>query len=469
MGTAALDGKQTSRSDMLPSLIALSSHPDTTLSTPATHSIGHICGGKLMLTEAEGVLSSNVVKILCTRLESDYHEVDLIPNLLALDKVCSGLKKVISTHSRTCESDFSTIDEQQEQNETSSSPDHYSLARRCESELSRIHKAVVTFGQSLENDQNDENTRIVQDKVGGIVLRHFRSSIQSPSQNEIGESDHDVRSVWRRMEDALKQNEADKENIRREMEADKEKMKRDFEDRIKQMETEREQYELLNKKWIEEGLQKEEKEQEEKKREAERKREEEEEEERRKMKRDGAATIELFQQDKFDLIGNVFSIKGSGWKTLQTYSFGQHVVRITFIIRFVGDSYFFAGLMGTDLTEQAKTYSNVVGHLKGGAGWVLHSLHQSAYHDGKEDHYGKACVTVAVGQRVVMEADGREGKRTLKLSQDGETQPVFFSNIPVPFRFAIQMSSSKNKVEIVSTEVLKEASIDGGTEKVEME
>ncbi|KAK2944179.1 hypothetical protein BLNAU_20926 [Blattamonas nauphoetae] len=74
-----------------------------------------------------------------------------------------------------------------------------------------------------------------------------------------------------------------------------------------------------------------------------------------------------------------------------------------------------------------------------------------------------------VGQRVVMEADGREGKRTLKLSQDGETQPVFFSNIPVPFRFIVHPYDGGNSVEIVSTEVLREPSMVGGNSKVVMD
>ncbi|KAK2944592.1 hypothetical protein BLNAU_20499 [Blattamonas nauphoetae] len=81
----------------------------------------------------------------------------------------------------------------------------------------------------------------------------------------------------------------------------------------------------------------------------------------------------------------------------------------------------------------------------------------------------QACKAVAAGQRVVMEADGREGKRTLKLSQDGETQPVFFSNIPVPFRFVIQMYFTRNSVEIVSSEVLQEASMVGGSVEVVMD
>ncbi|KAK2952739.1 hypothetical protein BLNAU_12388 [Blattamonas nauphoetae] len=67
-----------------------------------------------------------------------------------------------------------------------------------------------------------------------------------------------------------------------------------------------------------------------------------------------------------------------------------------------------------------------------------------------------------VGQRVVLEADGRDGKRTLKLSQDGETQPVFFTNIPVPFRFAVCIYRENGAVELESVEVVSEPQMIGG-------
>ncbi|KAK2947593.1 hypothetical protein BLNAU_17498 [Blattamonas nauphoetae] len=107
--------------------------------------------------------------------------------------------------------------------------------------------------------------------------------------------------------------------------------------------------------------------------------------------------------------------------------------------------------------------------MKGGAGWNCYPTIRISRQNNKESHEGSACKAGAVGQRVVMEADGRGGKRTLKLSQDGETQPVFFSNIPVPFRFVILPSTKGNSVEIVSSEVLEEASMVGGSLEVVMD
>ncbi|KAK2952703.1 hypothetical protein BLNAU_12352 [Blattamonas nauphoetae] len=82
---------------------------------------------------------------------------------------------------------------------------------------------------------------------------------------------------------------------------------------------------------------------------------------------------------------------------------------------------------------------------------------------------GSACLGGREGQQVVLEADGREGKRTLKLSQDGETQPVFFTNIPVPFRFAVSLFRVDDAVEIESLEVVSEPKMVGGTTPYEME
>ncbi|KAK2943202.1 hypothetical protein BLNAU_21882 [Blattamonas nauphoetae] len=121
------------------------------------------------------------------------------------------------------------------------------------------------------------------------------------------------------------------------------------------------------------------------------------------------------------------------------------------------------GLISTDLTEQAKTEQKWFLSMKGGAGWNCDSSCRFSRQNGSLSHSGSACKAGSVGQRVVMEADGREGKRTLKLSQDGETQPVFFSNIPVPFRFIVLPHSEGNSAEIVSTEVLREPSMVGGT------
>ncbi|KAK2959042.1 putative Protein kinase domain containing protein [Blattamonas nauphoetae] len=210
------------------------------------------------------------------------------------------------------------------------------------------------------------------------------------------------------------------------------------------------------------------KEEEERKRKEEEERMKKEEEERRRNAKEGVAAIEVFRKDKFTVAGNVFKKTADGEYCLLSHSFGAVVVRITFIIRAISNSWSF-GVISTDLTEQAKTARNWFLHMQGGAGWDCFSRQHFLMQNYKETHKGTACKVGAVGQRVVMEADGRDGKRTLKLSQDGETQPVFFSNIPVPFRLVVDPWSSGDSVEIVSSEVLREASMVGGSVEVKMD
>ncbi|KAK2944928.1 hypothetical protein BLNAU_20171 [Blattamonas nauphoetae] len=105
------------------------------------------------------------------------------------------------------------------------------------------------------------------------------------------------------------------------------------------------------------------------------------------------------------------------------------------------------GIVASALTEKAKGASFFT-IRKGGAGWDLHFQSRFAVQHNKEVQNGSACTFGRPGQRVVLEADGRDGKRTLRLSQDGQTQPTFFSRIPVPFRFAIYLEGTENAVSI---------------------
>ncbi|KAK2943207.1 hypothetical protein BLNAU_21887 [Blattamonas nauphoetae] len=319
-----------------------------------------------------------------------------------------------------------------------------------------------------------------------VRCRHQPHTHLAPSKKEIGSIGIDLAAVRREMEqererkkremdDKLKLMEAEREKEKREMEMREteremtarkaeEDRQREFSRKMREME----EMKRMNEKWIEEGRQQEEKENEERKREEEGKREEEE-EERRRMGKEGAAAIEVFQQDKFTLAGNVFTkIGGYSHFHLLSHSFGAVVVRITFIIRAIGDSFCF-GLISTDLTEQAKTAQIVFWNMKGGAGWNCYSSCRYSRQNGKHSNEGSTCKAGAVGQRVVLEADGREGKRTLRLSQNGETQPIFFSNIPVPFRFVVHPYKEGHSVEIVSSEVLREPSMVGGSDEVVMD
>ncbi|KAK2954972.1 hypothetical protein BLNAU_10112 [Blattamonas nauphoetae] len=404
----------------------------------------------------EGVLSSGIVERLCRVIssedESESGSVDVLATLVVLDRLCYGLSEVIETGKSK-----STDKKTEEWKD-----DSFSLTRRCGFALARIEKAVLTLGKRLSKEgrnKRDEKTRELLDRVGGIMFCHFSSSIPTPSDKEIGEVGIDLVAVRREIE-------AEREMLQQEREKEKETTRKAEEERQREFSRkmrEMEEMKRMNEKWIEEGRQREE---EKRKREEERKRKEE--EERRRNVKEGVAAIEVFQRDKFTLAGNVFTVLQSGSYCLLSHSFGAVVVRITFIIRTINSQFDF-GLISTQMTDQAKTAQTSFWTMKGAAGWYCHSSHRFVYQNGKLSHNGSACKAGAVGQRMVMEADGREGKRTLKLSQDGETQPVFFSNIPVPFRFVVHPFSTGNSVEIVSTEVLGEPSMVGGSLEVVMD
>ncbi|KAK2952949.1 hypothetical protein BLNAU_12125 [Blattamonas nauphoetae] len=160
----------------------------------------------------------------------------------------------------------------------SNESDLFSLTRCCGFALARIEKAVVTLGETLtveERKTGIETIHHLQEKVGGVILRHFfSSSIQLPSTKEVGEIGIDLAAVRREMDDKMKHIQAEREKERKELEMEKETARKAEEERQREFSRkmrEMEEMKRMNEKWIEEGRQREE----EKKREEERKRKEE--------------------------------------------------------------------------------------------------------------------------------------------------------------------------------------------------
>ncbi|KAK2956470.1 putative Protein kinase domain containing protein [Blattamonas nauphoetae] len=181
----------------------------------------------------------------------------------------------------------------------------------------------------------------------------------------------------------------------------------------------------------------------------------------------GAPAIELFDQNELTVSGNVFTKSQSSFSSLVSFEFGAEVARLSLTIRKGPNNFFAVGIIASSLSNEALT--KYFPNLKGGAGWDLFPHWRYAEQNWKETNYGSACLEGREGQRVVLEADGREGKRTLKLSQDGETQPVFFTNIPVPFRFAVCICEKNNAFEIESAEVVSAPQMVGGRKSVKMD
>ncbi|KAK2959517.1 hypothetical protein BLNAU_5566 [Blattamonas nauphoetae] len=192
------------------------------------------------------------------------------------------------------------------------------------------------------------------------------------------------------------------------------------------------------------------------------------EEERKRQSKVGAAAIEFFSSSNFSLSDRTFtkhSTDDSG--CLVSFEFGAVVARLSLIVGCVPQSNYTIGVISSALAANAQTTG--IYALSGGAGgWDIRPSHRLTWMNAKYTNQYHACAAGAVGQRVVIEADGREGRRTVRMSQDGQTQPAFFTNIPVPFRLAVFLSWKNDSVTIESVEVVKEAQMVGGTISVRM-
>ncbi|KAK2953399.1 hypothetical protein BLNAU_11685 [Blattamonas nauphoetae] len=183
--------------------------------------------------------------------------------------------------------------------------------------------------------------------------------------------------------------------------------------------------------------------------------------------RNGADAIEWFPADGYSLSGSVFTRTRGDNSTLLSVSFGKVVARFTFTIRRI-TRWNRIGIVASSQTEKVKEGFNFA-KIIGGAGWDVFERARDARQNYMMSSEGSACTAGKEGQRVVLEADGRDGKRTLRLSQDGQTQPTFFSNIPVPFRFAIYFSCRDDSVSIESVDELTEPTLLGGTTEIRMD
>ncbi|KAK2959671.1 hypothetical protein BLNAU_5448 [Blattamonas nauphoetae] len=187
-----------------------------------------------------------------------------------------------------------------------------------------------------------------------------------------------------------------------------------------------------------------------------------------RITRFGADVFDWFPHLGYTHSDSVITRTGGLRPTLLSFSFGKVVARFTFTFRRITD-WNRIGIVTSSLTEKAKQRTNSFTNLFGGAGWDVFERNRCARQNNNKSSHGSVCVAGKDGQRVVLEADGRDGKRTLRLSQDGQTQPTFFSNIPVPFRFAILLTGNQDSVSIESVVEFTGPTLVGGTSEIRMD
>ncbi|KAK2950556.1 hypothetical protein BLNAU_14550 [Blattamonas nauphoetae] len=177
--------------------------------------------------------------------------------------------------------------------------------------------------------------------------------------------------------------------------------------------------------------------------------------------RKGASAISEYDRSQWEVTGRVFTAKYTGHLTCLSYKYGEVVVRMSLTIKEHVNGLFTVGIVTSNKINEALTKYFL--HVEGGAGWELQPKFCCAMQSEKGIDTDEGCLPFKKGQRLVLEADGRVGWQTLKLSQDGVTQPTYFQNIPVPFRFAVHLLGENAAFEIESIEVVEKPQLVGGT------
>ncbi|KAK2948222.1 hypothetical protein BLNAU_16841 [Blattamonas nauphoetae] len=451
-------------SSLLPSLLSLTQNSDPTLSVPATHAVGLVCGSCLTCGDVEGVLSGGVVERVCEWASGERDEEEVVGLLGVLDSLCVGLKKVIREEkSRGRDAAGGGKGEKGDEK--------WSVVSRCWAALALVENTLLGLCWSEERAEEEEERVGVRGMAGAMLAVHFAHVLRR-TKREVGVIGVDVGRVRREMEERdqerekeIKRQEEERrkeyermmEEVKRNEEERKEENRKEREERRKEHERTMEELRLQmekNKRFIEIGAERE--------REIERL-----EAEMKRQNKMGAAAIEWFPSNGYTLSGSAFTRTGGSHATLLSSKFGKVVVRFTFIFKQI-TSCTMIGLVGNPQLDKVKS-GTYFASLPDGGGWDMYPGYQHQEHKGIELNRGSACACGKAGQRVVLEADGRDGKRTLRLSQDGQTQPSFFSNIHIPFRFALIIYGSTNGVSIESVEVVKEPTLVGGTMEVRMD
>ncbi|KAK2946628.1 hypothetical protein BLNAU_18464 [Blattamonas nauphoetae] len=443
-------------------------HADPTLSVPATHAVGLVCDSSMTCADVEGVLNGGVVEKVCSWVEGEKDAARVLGLLRVVDKLCVGLKGALRSAQKQeqeqNEKEKQKVKSGKEQGQAGQnkeeSRDGWSLGSRCQSALDLMENTLLGLCSTRESEEKEKSVEVeVTAQAGGILVVHF-PHVLSRGRKDVGVIGVDVGGERRAMEEREKQREEEVKKRLEELDTMKQAMMREADERRKEHELKMADLNdrvRRHKQLIEEG--------------EERERRTEEDETMKRQSKVGAAAIEWFSPDLFSLSGSLFAAKGgSGCPTLLSVEFGKVVVRFIFTFTEIR-SRTRLGLIASAQTEKAKGGS-FCSNLLGGAGWDFHKSVRSASQHGKEVQKGSACAAARDGQRVVLEADGRDGKRTLRLSQDGQTQPTFFSNIPVPFRFVIQLdflpsiidmlfNGRDEGVSIDSVEVVQEPQLSG--------
>ncbi|KAK2949705.1 hypothetical protein BLNAU_15376 [Blattamonas nauphoetae] len=429
--------------DERPASLAPLSHP-----LPATHAVGLVCDSSLSCGEVEGVLSGGVVEKVCSWVEGAT-EIGIVLGLLrVVEKLCVGLKGALRSAQKQekeqKEKKKKKVKSGKEQGHAEQkeeeSRDEWSLASRCQSALDLMGNTLLGWCSAQDSDETENSVKVMA-QAREILAVHFPHA-KTGERKEVGVIGVDLGLEMRAMEERERRREEEMKKKEEELDRREEERRKEHELKMAELNEQAERF----KRFIEEGEERERRKEEKRRKHTEM---------MKRLSKVGAAAIEWFPADAYDVSGPVFTCTDTtGFPTLLSAEFGKIVVRFTFTFQNI-TGWNRIGIVASAQTGKVKGGSDF-SRFVSGAGWDMDSENRFAIQHKKIVQSGSACVGGRGGQRVVLEADGRDGKRTLRLSQDGQTQPTFFSNIPVPFRFAIVLNGVNDAVSIESVEVVAE-------------
>ncbi|KAK2958169.1 hypothetical protein BLNAU_6873 [Blattamonas nauphoetae] len=406
--------------------------------------------------DVEGVLNSGVVEGLCKQSSMIVSCGDGIGSgnglsvLKSLDSLCMGLKSFLRNEAQSKK----TTETKKNERKKEESESRFSVVNRSRAALSEIEwtlrSMIVEIGREEERGGDDEGRSEIGKLVGWMLIRHFPSSFVGLGEKKEGVIGMDIGRLRLEMEENEKLREMARRKEKEEIARKEEERRKEFERQMAELQAERE----ANQHLIKEGLER-------------RKKEKNEDEERKRQSKVGPKAIELFNRSYYTLSGSKFTKQVNDGGCLVSFEFGAVVARLSLIVGCVPRSLYIVGIISSAIAANAQFTR--LSQLQGGAGgWDLWPSERLTFLNAHSTNRNQACLAGAAGQRVVIEADGREGRRTVRMSQDGQTQPSCFTNIPVPFRFAVYIHYSNDSVTIESVEVVKKTQLVGETIPVQM-
>ncbi|KAK2951646.1 hypothetical protein BLNAU_13385 [Blattamonas nauphoetae] len=179
----------------------------------------------------------------------------------------------------------------------------------------------------------------------------------------------------------------------------------------------------------------------------------------------GADAIEIFDEDFIIKTGNTFTLRERPEnektnfipKTLFSPIISSDVTQLSFTITFSDGGYRF-GAVSPHLLDTG-TQNDIWDEPNGRACWGKNSTPPAPAQANGAPH-------PRYTRQAVLEADCRDGRRTLKILDDGTVYSAFYTNLPLPFRFAINLHHPSVSVTIRTLSFTAKPTLKGGENEI---